>query len=48
MTSMRRAFMLLGIIELARGDPAQAVALAEKAAAFAPNDPDINADWVRC
>jgi adenylate cyclase len=42
--SNARAFMLLGNIESARGDSAKAVALGEKAAAFAPNDPDINAD----
>jgi adenylate cyclase len=42
--SNARAFMLLGNIESARGDPAEAVALGEKAAAFAPNDPEINAD----
>ncbi len=33
----------LGLIEASRGDPAKAVALAEKAAALAPSDADMNA-----
>jgi adenylate cyclase len=39
-----RALTLLGYIEESRGDLAQAVALAEKAAAFAPNDAGMNFD----
>lgn len=37
------AFTQLGFIEAIRGDPAKGVALAEKAAALAPNDATINA-----
>ena len=37
------AFTQLGHIEASRGDPAKAVALAEKAAALAPSDATINA-----
>jgi adenylate cyclase len=38
------AFSLLGEIEASRGDPAKAVALAEKAVAFAPSDAWMNSD----
>ena len=37
------AFSQLGFVEAFRGDPAKAVALAEKAAALAPSDATINA-----
>ena len=37
------AFTQLGFVEAFRGDPAKAVALAEKAAALAPSDATINA-----
>jgi tetratricopeptide (TPR) repeat protein len=37
------AFTQLGFVEAFRGDPAKAVALAEKAAALAPSDADMNA-----
>jgi TolB-like protein/predicted Zn-dependent protease len=36
------AFSLLGSIEESQGDPAEAVALAEKAAALAPSDASVN------
>jgi adenylate cyclase len=37
------AFTQLGFVEAFRGDPVKAVALAEKAAALAPSDADMNA-----
>jgi adenylate cyclase len=42
------AFSLLRSIEQSRGDPAEAVALAEKAAAFAPSDAGMNFDLGAC
>jgi adenylate cyclase len=42
--SSPNALMLLAYVKESQGDPRESVALAEKAAAFAPSDADINAD----